>query len=101
MVDGLGNGNTNYKADHEQQEGDATDFILSDFRHDVYLLFGNKSCRRSIRSSRVNPAAPARAANSPAIWPSWRSRSAEFFSNFLFAMKGPRSEEHTSELQSP
>src|ERR1022692_4274638 len=70
MVDGPGHCDANYEADYEQQEGNATDFVLPNIRHDVYLLFGNKSRRRSIRSSRVKPAAPARAANSPAIWAS-------------------------------
>ena len=45
---------------------------------------------RSMSSSSVNPAAPARAANSPAICPSWRSRSAVFFSGFLLADESSR-----------
>ncbi len=90
MVNGLSDREADHNADDEQQAGDATDFLYSDSCHDVYLLLGSKSRRRSIRSSRENPAAPARAANSPAIiWPSWRSRSAEFFSSFLFAMNVP------------
>ena len=60
------------------------------------------SRRRSIKSSTVNPAAPARAANSPAIWPSCRSRSAAFFSGFLFADESSRalvSFEHAAEFE--
>ena len=73
---GLGDGDAREQADREQQNRDTVeffdlfDFCRIDFQKHDYLLCaerGSRSCMRSINSSRVNPAAPARAANSCAI----------------------------------
>ena len=69
LLSDLGDPDPSQYRDDEQQQSDAVGFLDSNSSHGYLLCAGcgSNSRMRSINSSRVNPAAPARAANSPAI----------------------------------